>query len=440
MKDKKLLLDRALAFLKVSSIGYVFLREKLTVDKIILSTQSSSDDIDIYIEASRVSEFIDYLTSENFIHMLPRKLFIHIESELKIDIHFGTYVRLPFPQPDFFLKNIKEVNGLSFLDTRFQFLILLLHPLDLSGIRGHRAYTEDKLKFLNLHKMLIFDPLVKSLICSWLGKFFYTKIQALLIKDPKLILAHYWHLKLFALFQSKTLYKHTLKRLFSKASSFYKQRGLLISIMGVDGSGKTTLSNNLNIFFRSYSPQQSSDIIYMGMLGPYILPINQLSNIYRFLFNKKASAEDSVDFNFIDNMSAIRRLKQKLVITLVGIDLILRNLLVIWRVYFLKQILITDRSIFDQHTKFNFNLILRTVRLVSIKPSHFIFLEGDTAEIYKRKKEYSPAELKKHQNLHLSYLKHNYLERLVILDAAQIEKTVFMQSLKRITQAHNESY
>ena len=288
--------------------------------------------------------------------------------------------------------------------------------------------------------MLIFDPLIKSIICSWLGKFFYSKIQALLTKDPKLIFEHYWYLKLLALLQSKKLYRHLFSRLFTKVTTFYKRRGLLISIMGVDGSGKTTLSNNLNTFFKSYSPQQSSDIIYMGMLGPYILPINQLSNIYRFLFNKKATTEDAVDFNLINNMGAISKLKQKLVITLVGIDLILRNLLVIWRVYFLKQILITDRSIFDQHTQFNFNLILRAVRMVSVKPSHFIFLEGDTEEIYKRKKEYSPAELKKHQNLHLSYLKNNYLEKLIILDATQIEKTVLLKSLKRITQVHNESY
>ena len=438
MQDKKSLFAEVLHFIESKSINYVFLREQSTIEKTI-STQDSLEDIDIYIESLKVEEFGKYLISKDFIRLLPNKLFIHAQSGLKIDMHHDTYLRMPFPSEDFFMSNIERVAGWSCLNKQSLFLILLLHPLDMAGFRGHRPYTKEKLHFLNVNKELIAHHDIRNIIESWLGKYFYLKIKELLLKDPKLIIKNYSYLQLASLMQSKELYKFKWKRLREKISSFFARRGQLISIMGIDGSGKTTLSNNLNKFLNLHYNHKLSDVIYMGMLGPYILPINKLSYLYRLVTRKEITQEDEVDFNHIQNMSLLKKTKQKLVIFLIGIDLILRNLIIIWKIYFQKKILITDRSIFDQHTKFNFNIILRTVRLLSLKPSHFIFLKGNTEEIYERKKEYSPAELQKHQDLHLYYLQNNYLKRLIILDATQTKDRVLMQSLKHITQKYNES-
>lgn len=433
MDDKKSHLDEVLNFIESASIKYALLREKSTIENII-SNKNSIEDIDIYVDFNKAPKLIEYLSLKGFVRLLPNQLYINIDSGLKIDVHYGTYLRLPFPSEEFFLQNTEKVDGWSYLNKNSLFLVLLLHPLDLAGFRGQRQYTRDKLEFLNSHQNLILDNEIKNYIESWLGKYFYKKIAELLLFDPSHIINHYAYLKLFAMIQSKDLYKFQLKRLKRNLYSKVRRKGLLISIMGIDGSGKTTLSNNLNQFLNNHYKHRSSDVIYMGMLGPYILPINKLSDIYRAILRKEKSNEDRVNFDEINSMSMARKIKQRLLILLIGVDLVLRNLIVFWKLNFLRKILITDRSIFDQHTKFNFNFVLKIVRFLSIKPSCFIFLKGDTNEIYKRKKEYTPSELQKHQNLHLDFLKNNYSTRLQILDASQTRNKLLANSLRLIMQ------
>lgn len=440
MKEKKFLLDKIINFIQSASIEYVFLREASVIEDVVTMEGLSDKDIDIYIKNDRVNEFFNYLEDENFIRLLPGKLFVHLDSGLKIDVHHNVYLRMPFPGEDFFLKNIQQINRYSHLNNTHQFLVNLLHPLDLAGFRGQRHYSEDKYFFLKFHCSLIKDPKVKDFICSWLGNSFYTKIKHLLFEDPRLIIKNYYYLKLISILQSKTLMKFIFQRAYKKFSDFYRKRGMLISVMGVDGSGKTTLSENLKNFFNSYLHIKSSDIIYMGMLGPYILPINQLSKIYRIILRKEFTKEDSVDLNKINNLSFFKSMKQKLVFCLIGFDLLLRNIIIIWKIFFLKKILITDRSIFDQHTKFNSSFLLRFIRKISFKPSYFLFLEGDTNEIFNRKREYSPSELYKHQNLHINFLKNEFHKELIIVNAQNSVDSVLADSLLKITKKYNESY
>tara|TARA_Y100000768_G_scaffold385867_1_gene372939 strand:+ start:617 stop:1939 length:1323 start_codon:yes stop_codon:yes gene_type:complete len=440
MEEKKFLFDKIMNFIQAASIEYVFLREASVIQHVLSSEEFSEIDIDIYIKNDRVSELYEYLEYENFIRIMPGKLFIHVDSGLKVDVHHNVYLRLPFPGEDFFLKNTQQIKKYSHLSNTHQFLVNLLHPLDMSGFRGHRSYSEDKYFFLKSHRSLIKDTKVKDLICTWLGNSFYSKIEYLLYKDPRLIIEHYYYLKFISILQSKTLFKYIFKRAYKKFLDFRRKRGMLISVMGVDGSGKTTLSENLKIFFNSYLHNRASDIIYMGMLGPYILPINYLSRIYRIILRQEFTKEDPIDLEKIRNLSTLESIKQRLVFCLIGLDLMIRNLIVLWKIFFLKKILITDRSIFDQHTKFNSSLLLRFIRKISFKPSYFLFLEGDTNKIFNRKKEYSPPELYKHQNLHINFLKNEFQKELIIINAQNSADRVLVDSLLKITKKYNESY
>jgi len=440
MENKKSLANKIFDFLESSSIKYVLLRDHLALDRVLSDDNLCDEDIDLYIESSRRSEFFDFLVSQNFFHMLPSNLFFNVNTGLKIDTHFDNYLRMPFPDKNFFLENIEQIDGLPFLKKRILFLILLLHPLDLSGFRGHRRYTEDKLEFFHTHKKLILDHQVKDYICEWLGSAFYQKIKYLFLKDPKLLFDQYLYLKLIAIFQSKTLLKHQFKRLSRKVNEIFKSRGFLISVMGIDGSGKTTLTQNLHKSLNMYFSHKPAEIIYMGMLGPYILPIQKLSNIYRSLFNTKPLNQDPKISNEFKGVKFSERVKSIIIISLIGLDLFIRNLVVIWKIFFLNRILITDRSIFDQHTQYNTSFILKLIRAISLKPSFFIFLNGNVEKIYRRKLEYSPEDLQLHQNLHLNFLKNNFEKDLVIVNADKSKDLVLSDVLKKVTKKYNESY
>ena len=189
-----------------------------------------------------------------------------------------------------------------------------------------------------------------------------------------------------------------------------------------------------------YLSNKPVEIIYMGMLGPYILPIQKFSEIYRSFFNRNSLNQGSNIPHESKGMKFLEKSKSIMITTLIGLDLIIRNLVVIWKIFFLKRILITDRSIFDQHTKYNATFILKLIRVLSLKPSFFIFLKGDTGKIYKRKMEYSPKELDSHQNLHLNFLKNNFEKELVVVNANQSKSLVLTDALRKVTKKYNESY
>ena len=423
--NKKTLLIEIVEELDNSNIKYVFLRHQDTVLSAL--SNESEDDVDIYLESKRVDDFFNILRSKNFINISPKELFVNIETGLKLDIHFNPYIRLPFPDDHFFFENISRVWNWNFLNNKALYLVLLLHPLDFAGLRGQREYSQDKIKFLKDNNNLIIDHSIKHYIESWLGKRFYQKLLGFVEEDIELIYKNYFGLKFSAL-SSGILHRLLLNRLIRSLRLYRRKKGFIICLMGVDGSGKTTLANNIEKFYNSYFNRKSSIVFYMGLLGPYFLPIEALSRIYRSVSSRKpkkkddSSNQESHDFH---NQGT----KHFFISGLIALDYFLRNIFVVWNVFILKRVVILDRSIFDQHTRFNSNKFIGIVRRLTLKPDTFIFLKGDVSEIFKRKREYSIEELGKHQTAHLNYLEEEFGENLSVINATDSFKNVLHNAL-----------
>ena len=423
--NKKTLLIEIVEELDNSNIKYVFLRHQDTVLSAL--SNESEDDVDIYLESKRVDDFFNILRSKNFINISPKELFVNIETGLKLDIHFNPYIRLPFPDDHFFFENISRVWNWNFLNNKALYLVLLLHPLDFAGLRGQREYSQDKIKFLKDNNNLIIDHSIKHYIESWLGKRFYQKLLGFVEEDIELIYKNYFGLKFSAL-SSGILHRLLLNRLIRSLRLYRRKKGFIICLMGVDGSGKTTLANNIEKFYNSYFNRKTSIVFYMGLLGPYFLPIEALSRIYRSVSSRKpkkkddSSNQESHDFH---NQGT----KHFFISGLIALDYFLRNIFVVWNVFILKRVVILDRSIFDQHTRFNSNKFIGIVRRLTLKPDTFIFLKGDVSEIFKRKREYSIEELGKHQTAHLNYLEEEFGENLSVINATDSFKNVLHNAL-----------
>lgn len=433
--NKKTLLIEIVEELDNSNINYVFLRHQDTVLSAL--SDESEDDVDIYLESKRVDDFFNILRSKNFINISPKELFVNIETGLKLDIHFNPYIRLPFPDDHFFFENISRAWNWNFLNNKALYLVLLLHPLDFAGLRGQREYSQDKIKFLKDNNNLIIDHSIKYYIESWLGKRFYQKLLGFVEEDIELIYKNYFGLKFSAL-SSGILHRLLLSRLIRSLRLYRRKKGFIICLMGVDGSGKTTLANNIEKFYNSYFNRKSSIVFYMGLLGPYFLPIEPLSRIYRSVSSRKSKKKDdssnqeSHDFH---NQGT----KHFFISSLIALDYFLRNVFVVWNVFILKRLVILDRSIFDQHTRFNSNKFIGIVRRLTLKPDKFIFLKGDVSEIFKRKREYSIEELGKHQTAHLNYLEEEFGENLSVINATDTFKNVLHNALMVIPIKKDES-
>ena len=424
--NKKTLLIEIVEELDNSNIKYVFLRHQENVFSAL--SDKSEDDVDIYLDSKRVDDFFNILRSKNFINISPKELFVDIETGLKLDVHFNPYIRLPFPSDNFFFENISKVRNWNFLNDKALYLVLLLHPLDFAGVRGQREYTQDKIKFLKDNNNLIIDHSIKHYIESWLGNRFYQKLLGFVEEDIELIYKNYFGLKFSAL-SSGILHRLILKRLIRSLSLYRRKKGFIICLMGVDGSGKTTLANNIEKFYNSYFNRKTSIVFYMGLLGPYFLPIEALSRIYRLVALIKPKKKDDLSNQKSHDFHS-HGTKHFFISGLIALDYFLRNIFVIWNVFILKRVVILDRSIFDQHTRYNSNKFISIVRRLILKPDKFIFLKGDVSEIFKRKKEYSIEELGKHQTAHLNYLEEEFGESLSVINASDSFNNVLHNALK----------
>lgn len=165
-----------------------------------------------------------------------------------------------------------------------------------------------------------------------------------------------------------------LKRLFKK--------GKLIAIVGLDGTGKTTLNQNLNNYYNKSLFRVKN--IYMGRGKNNILPINLISK----LFIRKNENEISIDKQSSPTIGQEK--KFNILFTIVSflffIDLYLRYVFRLFPAKIKNDYVITDRYITDMILMNGVPYFLRKLYFNLLpKPDIFLYLHNNIKILHKRK-------------------------------------------------------
>lgn len=410
---------------------YVLLREKSTIDK-ILRDSSSIEDIDVYVSKQSVGTFLELLKKTNFSALFSQNTFIHLDTKLVIDVHSGNYTRFPLFDEDFFLQKSKNIEGFNYLPDNSLFLILLLHPLDLSGIRGARDYTREKHQFLKENNYRFNHPEVYTRVEEWFGPNLTNYICNLLMESPRKVSQNRIQIKLRALKHNELLRAWFKKRLIKGLKQLLFNRGKVVSIMGADGAGKTSLIESIQGLSESFPQKFKFRRVYMGFLGGYQLPFYSLKRFAKCLLKFQMNT-------VLNEKSGKKTIATSgtyffLTCSFLVLEYIFRYLSIFWFSKVEKKHVILDRSIYDQHTPFsNVGALTKLARLAQ-KPDMFIFLEARIETLLERKQEYDSDQLKEQQKLTLKYLMKEFPEKLFVLNAEDSKTSIFSRTLVIITK------
>ncbi len=170
----------------------------------------------------------------------------------------------------------------------------------------------------------------------------------------------------------------------------------LISVVGPDGSGKSTLVQKLNEFLQS--TERKTALIYTGRGRDHFLPITFLGRKYKHSEKKKDIEKGDLTLTKISNWK--RRLIYTCAAPIFTLDLLLRYYFRILPQRFKGEIVITDRYCSDivlmKHVPFWFKRILLGL---FPKPTISIYLYNDPEVLHQRRPEESIPELKRQMEI-----------------------------------------
>ena len=173
--------------------------------------------------------------------------------------------------------------------------IYLLHPMDIFGIKGFRPITNLKHDYIlkygdNFLQKNLTDTLInKSYLKNMLNKLILlndiNSFNDYYIKISKKIKINYW-----SNFSSISLLfsRHVVSRY---RSEFKKTK--ILSVTGVDGSGKTTLINEVSNEYKRHNLKVK--VLYFGALGSFFLPIKWLFYLKKIFTSKNNKGEKSLN-------------------------------------------------------------------------------------------------------------------------------------------------
>lgn len=310
----------------------------------------------------------------------------------------------------------KEKNNLFILSEEDQLLALILHSfLDSCSFREKYRQQINHL----IRKALDFDYVYKKLseissnafakrITEYILQKKYKKLENLRERFRKKF--YYGNKKRILLLLKTNLHKYAwaLWRLTKNAP--------LVSFIGMDGAGKTTMTNMLKE--KLDNSLITSSLIYTGRGRNNILPIQFFGRKYQKIVNdrnKAARKNSDTEISF----------KKKIICTLAAplfaLDLFLRYWLIIWPKRKIKQIILTDRYSTDILLMANVPFFLKSaLHIFFPKPQKIIYLYHDLQVLKRRKKDHSLFDLKRQQKL---FRKINKKIKPISVRNADIQKT-----------------
>ena len=417
--------------LKTKRIKNCYLRDELTFE-IFLNTLTG--DIDLLINSKEYKVVKELLNDYNYFNLFDNHAFIDFTDDSSFDIYNDYYERYPFINIDKVKRiNKYKISNVNYLEKSIQSLILLLHPMDLFGIRGHRNYSKEREKFIKsvIEENKIF---VEDYLISNFGQKFTLKLMNYIQNDEfDKIKQDNLKFKLFMYLHKPSYFKYFLQRLKKKIIKPQYQKSKLIIFMGVDGSGKTTAAQNSIEFMKRYYGNNASKIeyFYLGSQGGYILPLVGIAQLKDKLkaFLKKERVQK---IDRAKNENIVSSNHGKLKETMLVFEYIVRYIKLQYLLKIKNKIVVSDRYLYDYFRTDNTDpKVVKFFSKFFPKPDFIFMMEGDTQKFYDRKKEYSPKILKEHQSDLINGLKKEKLD-FISIDANQDEEDVLKSILRKL--------
>lgn len=364
--------------LKQANISFVILRNYE-----FLSHESEAAyprDLDILIPINDLEKGIQFLKNNGYIgqRTLNHYGFFHFSNQgIPLDIQVGSVCERNIPYLSFsdISPSISEIEEVPVLSGGHFLIHLVIHCLINKGtfnnkyqgkIRSHLAIKSDK-ELLSAFLIKFFGKQTASYIINNLTNNNFKNLSG---KRGIFVLRHsIKHRKSLFLFSKYVCYK-----LFKN----YPLKGKVIAIIGLDGTGKTTLANALVEKLKERNVK--SQYLYMGRKRGHALPMHAISTKIGISQLKNKGKKPNVLYCIGRDVMYV-------------LDMFSRYIKFILPKIFSNQIVVCDRYAYSLYLDRNQTFVSRVmIRFFYPRPDVLIFIDTPEEEIIRRKDEYSREE------------------------------------------------
>lgn len=291
-----------------------------------------------------------------------------------------------------------KTNGVFIPSSEDQLLILLLHALlDCASIKNKynkkiNQLLKNKLDLDYIHTKIskISNPAFSNKIIKYLKNKNKKRLEK--IRKPLRKTFCYGDFSRMIILVKANL----IRAVWMSARLF--QNSPLISFIGMDGSGKSTITNLLKE--QLDNSLITNSLIYTGRGRNNLLPIQFFGKRYKKMENKIKTAKKIKKKKKRDKIPLIKKIIFTLAAPVFAFDLFLRYWLVIWPKRKTKQIVITDRYSSDVLLMANVPMLFKKIMYVFFpKPSLTVYLYNDSRVLRRRKKDHPLEDLKRQQKI-----------------------------------------
>lgn len=420
MSDYFLEVKKVLNCLEYNNLDYVILRN---FDFLNQGISYSGKDVDICVQ-KKDSQNLNYLFKQLGFIKYPINPFSNhdgyikfIPSELKLlffHVHYDgvTGINLQYLPFNVVNNNKIKLNGVYVTSNENLFLVILLHSI-LDKKRFRHDYIE-QLKYL-LSSTDLDLVYIESILSTIFSNDISKKIIFLLNNH------NFSQLEV----ESKNIYNNFLNNysnLYFNLFKVYVLGGIwklfyilkpksLISFIGIDGSGKTTISNKIVKILNDNG--LSSKYVYTGRGKNNILPIFQISSK---VINSTRHSNNLINQNSKNNV--LRTVS----CFVFSFDLLLRYFFQILPLRIKNNFVITDRYFTDILLMKSVPMFLKQI-MYSIfpKPTKTYYLFNDLHILHSRKKDHDLYDLKRQE---LIFTKINYFVKPIVIKNENIDNSL----------------
>lgn len=371
----------------------------------------TNHDIDIWTDdINLVESILEKLAEEKGFYLYLKNktangsnnLFYYFNNEIQvlhIDLMHETSYRSIFVivKGTVILNNRVKYKNFYVVNESIEIIMHLIYPIVNFG-KIKTKYLKDfennyrNIKFIDELSNVVGYKLQKT-ICKLIAEQKWNEIESLTSKIKyKIIYYSIIKDKFFRI-------NYILKTLLLVVRKFIKPAGMFVAFIGIDGSGKSTIIENINEVKKKYFINISSNLFYWR---PFLLP-----PLRKFIFFNKTTKPENINEHGIRtvNLSLLYRAFYLFKFLYYTIDFILGQ------VKYRYSVMRGDLVLFDRYyydllvypERFGFYVnpfLIKFIQKFIPKPDITFYLDVETNNLFIRKKELSMNEIERQKNLY----------------------------------------